>query len=166
MKVPPFRILLVEDNQDHAELVMRSLEDHPMPNTVHHLSDGEAALDYLFRRGSFADEGQSPRPHIILLDLRLPKIDGLDVLKELRTAKELDEIPVIILSTSSADADVGKAYSNHANSYLVKPNDFQTFDDLMKALGFYWLGWNHFPGPPLRALAVDGSHRDRLGART
>lgn len=162
MKSPPFDILLIEDNQDHAELVMRSLEDHPMANNVHHLSDGEAALDYLFRRGEFADKQRSPRPHIVLLDLRLPKIDGLDVLKELRAAREFDEIPVIILTTSSADSDVGQAYHHHANSYLVKPNDFQTFDDLMKALGFYWLAWNHFPSPPLRALAAD-AQRVRSG---
>ncbi len=159
MTTPPFDILLVEDNQDHAELVMRSLEDHPLENKVHHLSDGEAALDYLFQRGRYTNAAQCPKPSIVLLDLRLPKIDGLDVLKELRSAPELDEVPVVILTTSSADSDVNKAYKHHANSYLIKPNDFQTFDDLMKALGFYWLGWNHFPGPPLRTLSVDATQK-------
>ncbi len=134
---------------------MRSLEDHPMPNTVHHLCDGEAALDYLFKRGETQGPGSSPRPHMILLDLRLPKIDGLDVLKEIRASSDLNEVPVVILSTSSAESDIGSAYQLHANSYLVKPNDFRTFDDLIYDLGNYWLGWNHdqgrnFQKPPAR----------------
>ena len=156
MKTPPFDILLVEDNQDHAELVMRSLEDHPLANNVRHLSDGEAALDYLFRRGDFVDGEGGPRPHMILLDLRLPKIDGLDVLKEIRKSPAFDEIPIIVLTTSSADSDVHQAYHHHANSYLIKPNDFHTFDKLMTALGYYWLGWNHRPSQRPQNLAIDG----------
>ena len=84
-----FTILLVEDNPAHAELVMRSFEDHRVANQIIHLSDGEAALEYLFQRGSFADEKTSPRPHVILLDLRLPRIDGLDVLKEIKSSDDL-----------------------------------------------------------------------------
>lgn len=86
---------------------------------------------------------------MVLLDLRLPKVDGLDVLREIRGKRELDEVPVIILTTSSAEMDVKKAYQSHANSYLVKPNDFQRFDELIKALGSYWLGWNHDQGKAL-----------------
>ncbi len=149
MSAPPFEILLVEDNPDHAELVKRSLEDHPIDNTIHHLSDGEAALAYLFRPGVDTDLRGHHRPHMVLLDLRLPKVDGLDVLREIRNARELDEVPVIILTTSSAESDVKKAYQSHANSFLVKPNDFQTFDELIKALGTYWLGWNHDQGKAL-----------------
>ncbi len=146
MKSPPYEILLVEDNPDHAELVMRSLEGHPIANKIHHLADGEAALDYLFRRGAFDDAAKSPRPHVVLLDLGLPKIPGLDVLREIRSARELDEMPVVVLSTSKAESDVGDAYRLHANSYLVKPHDFASFTELMKDLGSYWLGWNHLPG--------------------
>ena len=148
MKSPPFEILLVEDNPDHAELVMRSLENHPLTNKIHHLADGEAALDYLFRRGAFDDAEKSPRPHVVLLDLGLPKIPGLDVLKEIRSSPELDEMPVVVLTTSRAEIDVGEAYKFHANSYLVKPHDFASFTELMKDLGSYWLGWNHLPGRP------------------
>ncbi len=146
MTSQPHEILLVEDNQDHAELVMRSLEDHPHANKIHHLADGEAALDYLFRRGDFDDAEKTARPHMVLLDLGLPKVPGLDVLKEIRSAPELDEMPVVVLSTSKAESDVKEAYRLHANSYLVKPHDFKTFTDLMENLGSYWLGWNHLQG--------------------
>ncbi len=146
MTSPPYEILLVEDNPDHAELVMRSLESHPLTNKIHHLVDGEAALDYLFRRGAFDDAEKSPRPHVVLLDLGLPKIPGLDVLKEIRSAPELDEMPVVVLTTSKAEVDVAEAYKFSANSYLVKPHDFASFTELMQDLGSYWLGWNHLPG--------------------
>lgn len=140
-----FNILLVEDNASHAELVKRSLGEHDLATSIHHVSDGEAALDYLFQRGSFQDAESNPRPHLVLLDLRLPKIDGLEVLREIRSAEKLHRIPVVILSTSYADIDVGKAYEHHANSYLIKPLDFDKFTKLMNDLGFYWLGWNHYP---------------------
>ena len=146
MKTLPYEILLVEDNPDHAELVIRSLEDHPMASKIHHLSDGEAALDYLFND----DAEQCPRPQIVLLDLGLPKIRGLEVLEKIRASRELDDVPVVVLTTSNAESDVDDAYKLHANSYLVKPHDFATFSELMKALGFYWLHWNHYPGRALR----------------
>lgn len=141
----PLIILLVEDNLAHAELVSRSFEDHRVVNQIYHVTDGEAALDYLWRRGDYAKPADSPRPHIILLDLRLPKIDGLEVLKKIKSAPDLETIPVIILTTSAAERDVVKAYEAHANSYLVKPVDFDKFTNLMDELGFYWLGWNHYP---------------------
>ena len=141
----PLSILLVEDNPDHAALIMRSFEDCQVANKIYHVSDGEAALDYLFRRGAYADPGKSPRPHVILLDLRLPRIDGLEVLKEIKASNELQRIPVVILTTSEVEADAVRAYENHANSYLVKPVDFAKFSQLMRDLGFYWLAWNHYP---------------------
>ncbi len=143
----PLTILLVEDNPAHAELVARSFEDHRVANRIHHVKDGEAALDYMFRRGKYSDPEQSPRPHIVLLDLRLPKIGGLDVLKTIKSEPDLQNIPVVILTTSSAENDVAKAYEHFANSYLVKPVDFSKFTKLMDELGFYWLGWNHYPWP-------------------
>ncbi len=141
----PFTILLVEDNPAHTELVMRSFEGHLVANTIIHLSDGEAALEYLFRRGLYSNEQESPRPHVILLDLRLPLVDGLDVLKEIKSSDKLRSIPVVILTTSEAERDVARAYEEHANSFVVKPLDFARFTDLMKELGFYWLRWNYFP---------------------
>ncbi len=147
MNGEPLTILFVEDNPDHAELVMRSFEDHRVANRIFHLPDGEAALDYLFRRGGFTEPVKSPRPHVILLDLRLPKVDGLEILKIIRDSKDLRTIPVVILTTSHAEMDVSRAYEYHANSYLVKPLDFEKFTKLMDDLGFYWLGWNHYPWP-------------------
>ncbi len=141
----PFTILLVEDNPAHAELVMRSFEDHRVANTIIHLSDGETALEYLFKRGLYSSERESPRPHVILLDLRLPRVDGLDVLKEIKSSDELRSIPVVILTTSEAERDATRAYEHHANSFVVKPLDFASFTNLIKELGFYWLEWNYFP---------------------
>ncbi|HOP06630.1 MAG TPA: response regulator [candidate division Zixibacteria bacterium] len=141
----PLQILLVEDNQDHAELILRGLVNHRVANKVHHVVDGEAALDYLNRRGQYGDETMYPMPHLILLDLRLPKIDGLQVLRELKEQENLRRVPVVVLSTSKAEQDVAKAYDYHANSYLVKPVNFIDFTKLMDDLGFYWLAWNIKP---------------------
>jgi CheY-like chemotaxis protein len=141
----PLTILLVEDNLPHAELVMRSLELHQIANRVYHVTDGEAALAYLFRQGMYADPLTSPRPHVVLLDLRLPRLSGLEVLREIRASSDLHTMPVVILTTSTAEQDVTRAYAQHANSYLVKPGDFAQFSQLMHDLGFYWLGWNYSP---------------------
>ena len=145
MKGEPLIILLVEDNPDHTELIVRSFQEYRVANQIYCVADGEAALDYLFRRGEYADPEDSPRPHVILLDLRLPRIDGMEVLKEVKADEQLRRIPVVILTTSEAEKDVVMAYDNHANSYLVKPVDFGKFTQLMDDLGFYWLGWNRKP---------------------
>jgi CheY-like chemotaxis protein len=138
-------ILLVEDNPDHAELVMRSFEQHQIANTIYQAHNGEEALDYLFYRGQYTDPQSAPRPDVILLDLRLPRVNGLEVLKEIKNDAALRKIPVVILTTSEAEQDVAKAYEHHANSYLVKPVNFTKFSHLMDELGFYWLAWNHKP---------------------
>jgi len=145
MEGEPLVILLVEDNPDHTELIKRSFQDHRLANKIYHVSDGEAALDYLFRKGEYAEADKSPRPHVILLDLRLPKVDGLGVLKEIKATEELGRIPVVIVTTSEAERDLAQAYDSHANSYLVKPVDYAKFTQLMTDLGFYWLGWNCYP---------------------
>lgn len=136
-------ILLIEDNPDHAELVLRSFRDHQLSVNIKHVTDGEMALDYLLRQGQFSDATTSPRPLVILLDLRLPKVDGLDVLKVIKADNELRRIPVIVLTTSEAEIDLVRAYDSYANSYLVKPVDFDKFIALMNQLGIYWLDWNH-----------------------
>jgi CheY-like chemotaxis protein len=143
----PLHILLVEDNEAHAELVIRGMRDQQVANRIHHVVDGEQALDYLFQRGAYADAVRNPRPNFVLLDLRLPRIDGLDVLKTIKSTPELLRIPVVILTSSDAESDIAKSYDYHANSYIVKPLDFKTFTKLMKDLGFYWLGWNAKPLP-------------------
>lgn len=145
MKGEPVLVMLVEDNADHAELVIRSLEDHRIANKILHFTDGQSALDYLLRRGEYEDPTSSPRPHMLLLDLRLPRVDGLEVLQIVKQHEETRSIPVIILTTSEAERDVTSAYSNYVNSYLVKPVGFDEFSKLMNDLGFYWLGWNTHP---------------------
>jgi two-component system response regulator len=141
----PLHILLVEDNEAHAELVIRGMRDQQVANLIHHVLDGEQALDYLFARGSFTDPVKNPRPNLILLDLRLPRVDGLEVLRTIKTTPHLLRIPVVILTSSDAETDIARSYDHHANSYVVKPLDFKTFTKLMKDLGFYWLGWNAKP---------------------
>jgi CheY-like chemotaxis protein len=156
MKGEPVVVLLVEDNEDHAELVKRQLVDHRIANQLVHVTDGQSALDYLLQAGPYADPASSPRPHVILLDLRLPKVDGIEVLKSCKSNESLSTIPVVILTTSEAECDLDQAYENHANSYLVKPVDFNKFKQLMDDLGFYWLSWNKIP--------VD--HQDTHGEQT
>lgn len=143
----PLHILLVEDNEAHAELVIRGMRDQQVANRIHHVMDGEQALDYLFQRGAYTDNEANPRPNFVLLDLRLPRVDGLEVLRTIKTTPELLRIPVVILTSSDAESDIAKSYDYHANSYIVKPLDFRTFTKLMKDLGFYWLGWNEKPLP-------------------
>ena len=145
MNGEPLTILLVEDNVDHAELVMRNMQDFQVANTIIHVEDGEAALDYLHGRGTYADRTQFPMPHLMLLDLRLPKIDGLEVLKRVKSDEALRPLPVVILTTSDAERDMAMAYEYHANSYITKPVVFEEFSRLLKDLGFYWLAWNRRP---------------------
>ena len=141
----PILVMLVEDNIDHAELVIRTFEGHKIANRISHFLDGQIALDYLLRRDGYADPKSSPRPHVILLDLRLPRVDGLEVLRVIKDDDELKLIPVIILTTSEAERDLARAYQSHVNSYLVKPVGFEEFRKLMNDMGFYWLGWNTHP---------------------
>ncbi|MBF0526938.1 MAG: response regulator [Deltaproteobacteria bacterium] len=145
MKGEPVIVLLVEDDMAHAEIVRRNFEDFPVANRLVRVPDGQAALDYLYRRAEFSRPDQSPRPGVVLLDLRLPKVDGLEVLKTIKADPDLSRIPVVILTTSAAEADKAKAYESHANSYLVKPVDFKQFVSLMETLGDYWLIWNQSP---------------------
>jgi CheY-like chemotaxis protein len=140
----PVLVMLVEDNLDHAELVMRTLADHRVANRIIHFTDGQSALDYLFRRGEYADP-PGARPHVILLDLRLPRVDGIEVLQAIKESPELRQIPVVVLTTSETEKDIARAYYNHANSYLVKPVGYDEFVKLMQDLGFYWLSWNTYP---------------------
>lgn len=129
-------ILLVEDNDDHAELVLRTFEKLGRQVRLEHLTDGAQALDYL---------SANQRPEVILLDLRLPKVDGLEVLRQIKESAEWKRIPVVILTTSAAEIDVARAYEHHANAYLVKPIEFGEFTDLLRDLGLFWLVWNKGP---------------------
>jgi len=145
MKGEAVTILLVEDDPAHAEIVRRNFEDFRMANRLVHVPDGSEALDYLYRRGAFAPPAPAPRPGLVLLDLRLPKVEGLEVLRTVKADPELCSVPVVILTTSAAESDMVKAYTSHANSYLVKPVGLPEFVELMKTLGYYWLTWNEQP---------------------
>jgi len=145
MKGEPIVILLVEDDPAHAEIVRRNFENFRIANMLMHVGDGQAALDYLYHQGAYSDPLSSPRPGLILLDLRLPKVDGIEVLQKIKGDKNLGGIPVVVLTTSAAESDVAMAYDSHANSYLVKPVDFTRFVELMDSLGYYWLAWNQHP---------------------
>ncbi|WP_026368622.1 response regulator [Aminiphilus circumscriptus] len=145
MKGEPIVILLVEDDPAHAEIVRRNFREFRMANRLEHVEDGQEALDYLHRQGRYTDQETAPRPGLILLDLRLPRVDGLEVLQSIKEDPDLQSIPVVVLTTSAAESDMVRAYANHANSYLVKPVDFSQFLELMKVLGYYWLVWNANP---------------------
>jgi CheY-like chemotaxis protein len=139
----PITILLIEDEPAHAEIVRRNFESIGIAHRLQHVSDGESALDYLYRKNAFSDPSSSPRPGLVLLDLRLPKVDGLQVLKTIKNDPDLNNIPVVILTTSASEVDIAMAYTNNVNSYLVKPVDFRQFSELLKTLGTYWMSWNH-----------------------
>lgn len=145
MQKEPLLILLAEDNKDHAELVIRNLHDCRGIDRIVHVEDGEEALSYLYNRGRYKDSSLYPTPQLLLLDLRLPKIDGLEVLKIVKGDNGFHKIPVVVLTTSSAEKDLQQAYNNHANSFLVKPVTFKDFAEMLKDLGDYWLGWNKQP---------------------
>lgn len=137
----PLHVLLVEDDADHAELTRLALEAHDERHRVDHVADGAQALDILFRRGAHAG---AERPDLVLLDLNLPRISGLDVLAAIKEDPELRRVPVVVLTTSDAETDRVRAYSHHANSYLVKPVRFESFQAMVHEIGDYWAGWNQF----------------------
>lgn len=132
-------ILLVEDNPQDIELTLRALKKNNVANSFFIAEDGKKALDYIFARNEFKDRDLSNLPKVILLDLKLPKIDGLSVLKQLKSREETKGIPVVILTSSSEDPDIKTAYEYGANSYVIKPVGFAEFLEAMKTLGFYWL---------------------------
>lgn len=135
---------MVEDNLDHAELIRRTLESGELSCEIIHVGDGDAALEYL--QSSNGEPGTtSTPPDLILLDIRLPKRSGMEVLRAIRERDSLMHIPVVVLTTSANLDDIREAYSLHVNSYLVKPFDFREFRALLEDMGIYWLFWNQ-PG--------------------
>lgn len=129
-------ILLVEDSETDAELTLQALRQGKLQNTVHHVKDGVEAMQYLRNEGSFAD---ALRPDLILLDLNMPKLDGREVLKQIREDEALRVIPVVVLTTSSHDKDILETYGLTANSYIVKPVDLNSFFEVVKAISNFWV---------------------------
>ena len=139
-------ILLVEDNPDDEMLTIRALKKNNILNEVVVARDGVQALDFLFGEGEHTGRDISNQPQVILLDLKLPKIDGLEVLKRIRADERTKLLPVVILTTSNEQRDMVSSYELGANSYIRKPVDFDQFMDAVKQLGLYWLVPNEFPG--------------------
>ena len=138
-------ILLVEDNPDDEVLTLRALQKNNIRNRVVVAHDGAEALDYLFRTGKYSDRDERALPQVILLDLKLPKIDGLEVLRRVRADERTRLLPVVILTSSSEEGDLISGYANGANSYIRKPVDFTRFVEAINKLGMYWLVLNEPP---------------------
>ncbi|MFZ0927940.1 MAG: response regulator [Syntrophobacteraceae bacterium] len=138
-------ILLVEDNPDDVKLTLKALERERIANDLQIATDGVEAIDYLFAKGKFAGRDASIMPQVILLDLKMPRMDGLEVLKRIRSDEKTKLLPVVILTTSNEDKDRIESYKLGANSYIRKPVDFKQFAEAVKQLGLYWLVINEAP---------------------
>jgi len=141
----PIEILLVEDNPEDLTLTLRALKKAALSNRIHVCRDGEEALDFLFCQGQFAERQTSNAPRLILLDLKLPKIDGLEVIQKLKADPQTKHIPIVALTSSKEQTDIVRSYSLGVNSYIVKPVDFERFVDAVRDLGMYWLLLNEAP---------------------
>jgi CheY-like chemotaxis protein len=138
-------ILLVEDNHDDATLVLRALKKHNLGNNLIHLTDGEQALDFIFGKGKFEGRQVESKPRLIMLDLKMPKIDGLQVLKAIRDDPRTKSIPVVIMTSSREEKDITDTYASGVNAYVVKPLNFESFSKAVAELGMFWLLVNESP---------------------
>ena len=138
-------VLLVEDNPNDVELTLHAFEKNNLTNKIKVVRDGAEALDYLFSEGEYAGSGASPMPRLILLDLKLPKRDGMEVLREIRADERTKHVPVVVLTSSQQESDIVKTYELGVSSYIVKPVDFDQFTEAVRTMGFYWLLLNEPP---------------------
>lgn len=138
-------MLLVEDNLQDAELAIRALRKRNLADHLIHVQDGQAALDFLFGTGTYAGRDVHHQPKVVLLDLKLPKLDGLEVLRHIRADKRTRFVPVVMLTSSREDQDVIEAYQLGVNSYIVKPVDFESFREAVINMGSYWMAMNVIP---------------------
>jgi len=138
-------ILLVEDSDEDAELTIRALKQRKLANDLFRVKDGAEALDFIFATGVYADRGDSPKPRVVLLDLKLPKVDGMEVLRRMKEDATTRSIPVVMLTSSKEDRDLEAAYRLGVNSYIVKPVEFDKFVSAVEMLGLYWALLNQNP---------------------
>jgi len=139
-------ILLVEDNPHDAELTLRALKKNNLANSITLVADGEEALDFIFARGAYSERKVEQIPKVVILDLKLPKVDGLEVLRGMKGDPRTRVIPVVVLTSSKEESDIVESYRLGVNSYIVKPVDFDKFVAAVKDLGLYWLLLNQPPG--------------------
>ena len=147
MSISPVEILLVEDNPDDIDLALHALRRNNLANAVHVVRDGEEALDFVFCRGAYGSRRFDEVPKVVLLDLKLPKVDGLEVLRAIKKDDRTKALPVVVMTSSKEQRDMVEGYQLGVNSYIQKPVDFDAFRDLIKQLGFYWLVVNQSPPP-------------------
>lgn len=138
-------ILLVEDNPEDAEMTMRALRKRNLANLLHWVKDGEEALDYLFCRGQYAGRDPARPPKLVLLDIKMPKVDGIEVLRQVK-GSALKSVPVVVMTSSNEERDVVESYRLGVNSYIVKPVAFEAFLDTVSSIGLYWVLTNRVPG--------------------
>ena len=138
-------IVFVEDSPEDADLAMRSFKKNKLVNEIKVIDDGQSAMDYLFGEGEYADNGRPVTPKLVLLDLKLPKVNGLQILERMKSDPTLKRVPVVILTSSNEDRDITRAYDLGANSYIVKPVNFSKFAEAIQNLGVYWLVLNQLP---------------------
>jgi two-component system response regulator len=135
-------IILVEDNQDDAALAIRALRKNNLANRMVHLKDGAEALDFIYGTGAYAGRNTNHTPRVILLDLKMPKVNGMEVLQKIKSTESTKVIPVVVLTSSAEDPDIKKCYELGANSYIVKPVEFENFTQRISELGMYWMVLN------------------------
>jgi two-component system response regulator len=145
MTKKPVDILLVEDNPDDVDLALYALRRHQLANHIHVVRDGVEALDFIFCRGDYQERSWTHNPKLILLDLNMPKLNGLEVLEAVRANPDTAKIPIVVLTTSKEESDLVESYRLGVNSYIVKPVDFEQFSDVIRRLGYYWLLLNERP---------------------
>jgi two-component system, response regulator len=138
-------IILVEDNPDDAALAIRALKKQNLANKLVHLTDGAEALDFMYGRGAYSGRNVDTTPRVILLDLKMPKVNGIEVLEKLKSDPAMKDIPIVVLTSSAEDPDIKKCYDLGANSYIVKPVDFDNFAKTVVDLGMYWIVLNKAP---------------------
>ncbi len=147
-------ILLVEDNPNDVKLAMHAFRTHNVANLVHVARDGAEALEYVFCTGRYADRKIENRPRIVLLDLKLPMIDGIEVLRRVKADPRTRSVPIVVMTSSNEERDIVETYDLGVNSYIVKPVDFEQFTEVVRQLGYYWLVLNQAPlSPPAAANA-------------
>jgi two-component system, response regulator len=145
MKNDEMEILLIEDNPEDVEITLRAFQKHHVANKIHVVRDGEEALECLFGTGRYAEGSSCLNTRLILLDLKLPKIDGLEILQKCKTDPRTKHIPIVVLTSSREEQDLVKSYDYGVNSYVVKPVDFPQFSDAVRQLGMYWMLLNQVP---------------------